>query len=126
TVLGLGWGAGAMYFPKNSKYSFRKAFSIPESDKLLDAQYGYYFAPVFQKLAPYLDASVVSAMQDVIQKMQDGKPCPAPQVSSGSWACGHLATFIVYRVLNELHVPQAPEFIIYSPLDTFTKTIPMI
>lgn len=126
TVLSLGWGAGGMYFPKDSKFSFRQAFSIPENDQLLDAQYGQYFAPVFEKLVPHIDDSVVKAMANVIQQMKEGKPCPAPQVSSGSWACGHLAAFIAHRNLAGALIPEAPEFIIYNPMDTFEKTLKMI
>lgn len=125
TMIALGWGAGGMYFPKDSKYSFRKAFSIPETGELSDALYSQYFAPVFKKLAPHLDVSVISAMANVIQQMEEGKPCPAPQVSSGSWACGHLAAFSVARILKGEDLPMAPEFMVYNPVEIFSKTVKM-
>jgi hypothetical protein len=44
--------------------------------------------------------------------MEDGRPCPASQVSPGAFAVGALATTLVVRVLAGDPVTAAPEMVV--------------
>jgi hypothetical protein len=44
--------------------------------------------------------------------MEDGKPCPASQVSPGALAVGALATTLIVRVLAGDEVTPAPDMLV--------------
>jgi hypothetical protein len=46
---------------------------------------------VIDRLEADLSEDVVAALKKTLTVMDDGRPCPAPHVSVGSWAVGSLA-----------------------------------
>lgn len=120
TVMAAGWGAGAMYVPPSDRKTawFRDFFSVPE-ELSASVTHSQLYAGFFQKIAPYLDPTILNAMATALKTMEDGKPCPAPQVSAGAFAAAALAATMAYRVLSEKPVTAAPELIL---IDQFGLT----
>lgn len=113
TALAIGWGAGCIYFPPGCNCSFRKLFALPETGSVANANYVDTFAVVIERLASRLDPTVVHAVGKALTMMEDGKPCPASQVSAGAFSVGALAGTLVVRILaGDKKIKQAPELLI--------------
>lgn len=120
TALAVGWGAGAIYFPAGSPWTFRRLFGIEEAATVANASYIDAFAPILRKLADRLDPQVVSVVSRALTVMEDGAPCPASQVSPGAFAVGALAATMVVRILSGLSVTAAPELVIADMSEVLT------
>jgi molybdopterin-synthase adenylyltransferase len=110
----VGWGASCMYFPNQSapQQFFRQIFRIsnqPSSDPL---SYVEKFKDLFMSLRGHLDSQVIEVMLKTFQSMQDGKPCPAPQVVSGTYCLASVMMTTFARVLQHKDIPEAPELIL--------------
>lgn len=108
TALAVGWGAGCVYFPKGSKWTFRRLFDLPESGPVSNQSYVERFGGVVARLAEYLDPKVVEVVGRALTVMEDGTPCPASQVSPGAASVGALAATLLIRVLAGEPVTEAP------------------
>jgi len=108
SALAIGWGAGCIYFPPDSKCSFRQIFSLPFEGPVDQFGYAETFSIVIDKLKEKLDPTVLNAVGKALLFMDDGKPCPASQVSPGAYAVGTLAGTLVVRILSGLPVLHAP------------------
>lgn len=111
TALSIGWGAGCVYFPPNTAWTFRRLFSLPEQGSVNNANYAETFAKVLERLAQYLDQDVVMAVSKALTIMEDGRPCPASQVSPGADAVASLAGTLLVRILGGYRVLEAPKMI---------------
>ena len=66
---------------------------------------------VIDRLEADLSEDVVAALRKTLTVMDDGRPCPAPHVSAGSWAVGSLAATLAARVLRGEPITPAPRMI---------------
>jgi molybdopterin-synthase adenylyltransferase len=109
--LSVGWGAAAIYFPPDSTCTFRSIFDLPPSGPVGHISYVGQFMRFIDRLEPDLTEDVVRALRRTLTKLDDGRPCPAPHVSVGSWAVGSLAATLVVRVLKGEPITPAPQMI---------------
>lgn len=112
TALAIGWGAGCVYLPPDSPWSFRRLFGLPEAGTVSGVSYVETFGKVMGKLAEALPPEAVAVVASALTVMEDGRPCPASQVSPGAFAVGALAATLVVRVLAGEPVTVAPEMVI--------------
>jgi molybdopterin/thiamine biosynthesis adenylyltransferase len=109
--LSAGWGAAAIYFPPDGTCTFRSIFGLPASGSVGDISYVGQFMRLIDRLEPDLSEDVVVALRKTLTKMDDGRPCPAPHVSVGSWAVGSLAATLAVKVLRGEPITAAPRMI---------------
>lgn len=110
SALNIGFGAGCVYFPSDGKVTFEEIFNIkPDEEK---PAYIEKFTPLLTKLASVLDPKVTEAMIRSLTVMEDGKPCPAPQLSAGSLTTGAFVATLVVRILSGEKVTPAPALLI--------------
>lgn len=112
TALAIGWGAGCVYLPPDSPWSFRRLFGLPDVGSVTDISYTDAFGKVLGRLALVLPAEVVEVVGKALTVMEDGTPCPASQVSPGAFSVGALACTLLVRVLAGERVAQAPEMVV--------------
>ncbi len=117
-----GWGSAALYFPpSDAPYcDFRKLFSLPLTGEVDTESYVGHYSHLIESLEGELDPVVVKVMAKALTIMEDGKPCPASQVSVGSASLAALATTITIKVLNEEQVTSSPHLLIVNLLKTVT------
>jgi molybdopterin/thiamine biosynthesis adenylyltransferase len=109
--MSVGWGAAAIYFPPGGQCTFRSIFGLPATGSVGHISYVGQFMRVVERLEAELGDDVVAALKKTLTIMDDGKPCPAPHVSAGSWAVGSLAATIAARVLRGEAITPAPRMI---------------
>lgn len=111
TALAMGWGAGCVYFPAGTAWTFRRLFGLPDEGSVANANYAETFAKVLQPLAQHLDPDVLTAVGKALTVMEDGRPCPASQVAPGADAVGSLAGTLLVQILANQPVLEAPRMI---------------
>jgi molybdopterin/thiamine biosynthesis adenylyltransferase len=111
SAVSVGWGAGAIYFPPDGHMTFRRIFDLPATGSVGHISYVGQFMRVVERLEADLGADVIAALKRTLTVMDDGRPCPAPHVSAGSWAVGSLAATIAARILREESITPAPRMI---------------
>src|SRR5262249_13877140 len=113
TGMSVGWGASCMYFPNQGKPQniFRQLFSISAQESSNPLSYVEKFKALFMSFRGHLDSQVIDVMLKTFQSMQDGKPCPAPQVVSGSYCLASVMMTSLVRILQNKDIPEAPELI---------------
>jgi hypothetical protein len=109
--LSAGWGAAAIYFPPDGTCTFRTVFGLPATGPVGHISYVGQFMRLIDRLEPDLTEDVVAALRKTLTAMDDGRPCPAPHVSVGSWAVGSLAAAMAIRVLRSEPITSAPRMI---------------
>lgn len=112
TALAIGWGAGCVYFPPNADVSFRQLFGLDEEGSVENELYSEKFAVVVERLQQVLDPVVFNAVAKALTVMEDGKPCPASQVSPGAFSVGALAGTLIVRILAGQEVKPAPDMLV--------------
>jgi molybdopterin/thiamine biosynthesis adenylyltransferase len=122
TALAIGWGGACIYFPKGTAWTFRKLFQLPSSGSVVNASYVEHFAKVIQKLKGVIDPQVVQVVSEALTVMEDGKPCPASQVSPGAFAVASLAATMIIRILSGLPVTEAPRMVVADMPTALTST----
>lgn len=118
SALSAGWGAMAIYFPSGGACSFRQMFGIPQEGLVNDLSYVEKFTQVLGRIKGHLSAEVLEAMGKALTIMADGKPCPASQVSAGSWAVAALAVTMIVRILRGQPVTTAPRMLSLNIAET--------
>ena len=68
-----------------------------------------------------MDPSVLNAVGKALVLMDDGKPCPASQVSPGAYAVGSFAGALVVRILSGLPVLHAPNLMMVDMQKSLTS-----
>lgn len=119
STLNIGFGSGCVYFPPHSPYTFERIFNINKEEE--NPSYVEKFTPLIQKLSEVLDPQVVRAMASALTIMEDGKPCPASQVSAGTFSAGAFTATLVVRILSGLPVTPAPALLIANLTTTATE-----
>lgn len=115
SAVSAGFGACAIYFPANNgkKYAeFRELFSLSSSGSVADESYVTHFTHFIQKIHDELDPVVANVMAKALTIMEDGKPCPASQVSAGSFGVASLGVTMFARILNNEIVTTAPQLLV--------------
>ena len=74
---------------------------------------------IFSSIASELHPTIVKAMSRALHVMEDGTPCPAPQVSAGAHAVASLAMTMIARIIAGEKVTKAPELVL---IDMYGKT----
>lgn len=118
STVSAGWGAALMYFPPDGgpQSLFRRIFGLPVSGPVENASYVQHFSRLFEVLAARLSPEIVEAMARALRVMEDGTPCPAPQVSPGSYSVAALAVSCAVRVLSGAQETAAPNLILIDLL----------
>ena len=118
TALNVGFGALVWYFPAHGAHSIADILA-PDVAKATTATgqppaYADVFASFIERLAPYLDQEVLEQVSRVLEKMRDGKPCPASQVAVGSFAVSAMAMSMIRDMLSGNPLPESPKLVIHS------------
>ena len=108
TALALGWGAGCIYFPPNSTCSFREILSLPLEGPVDQFEYSEIFSKFIYRIKDQLDPIVLNAVSKALIFMDDGRPCPASQVSPGAYCVASFIGTLVVRILAGLPVLLSP------------------
>ncbi|KTD00370.1 ThiF family adenylyltransferase [Fluoribacter gormanii] len=108
--LSAGWGAIAFYIPASNqtKNWFKEIFNISCVDNAEPMEYAYYFKQLIYRIKPHLPDEVSTNLINVFDLMAENKPCPASQLSAGSFAAASLCTTILYRVLANKEIVALP------------------
>lgn len=111
-----GWGASAAYFPpSDAPYcDFRKIFNLPLTGEVDTLSYVGEYKPFLEKLSAELDPVIVAVMAKALTVMEDGKPCPAAQVSVGAASLAAFAVTVMVRVLNGEEVTSSPNVVVVN------------
>ena len=125
TALSIGYGAGVLYFPAGSKDSLA---TILENDMRSaasegDASYAAVFAKIMGRIGAHLDQQVVDQVAKALTIMEDGRPCPASQISVGSFTVAAMAVSMMHDLLAGMKVPAAPMMVVHSFRNRGTKLI---
>ncbi len=125
TALSIGFGAGVLYFPAGSSASLAQ---IIENDMHSaasegEASYAAVFAKIMARIGAHLDQQVVEQVAKALTIMEDGRPCPASQISVGSFTVAAMAVSMMHDMLAGRAVPAAPLMVVHSFRNQQTKLI---
>lgn len=119
TALSVGFGALVWYFPPDSAHPLTRILE-PDIEAARDAApaegvgYAKVFGKFVRRLARHLDADVTEQVSRVLKLMEEGRPCPAPQVAAGSFAVAALATSMIHDLLAGNPIPESPKLMLHS------------
>jgi hypothetical protein len=88
-----------------------------------EPSYAAVFASIIKRISLHLDAQVVEQIAKALTIMEDGKPCPASQVSVGSFTIAAMAVSMMHDLLAGEPVPAAPIMVIHSFKNHQTKFV---
>lgn len=110
SALNAGWGAVAFYVPavNQTKNWFKEIFKVSSYESDEPREYAHYYKQLVQKISPNLPEEVSTHIIRVFDLMAENKPCPASQLSAGSFAAASLCTTILYRVVANKDVASLP------------------
>lgn len=114
SALSAGWGSMLIYFPPRPdalSSDFRTYFGLPRTGPVEDGTYTEHFKVLIEHIRTHLDPEIARVMAKALTIMEDGKPCPASQISAGSFSVASLATTVFARVLGGKSVAASPELI---------------
>lgn len=93
-------GFGAIGFIATKKNLLKSWMSI-KNEKNLNEQYGFYLNEFLKKIKEDLSPEVYSVMLDMMDKLYNNIPCPAPHLSIGSFSSGALAGTLLLKILQK-------------------------
>jgi hypothetical protein len=125
TALSIGYGAGVLYFPASLNTSLADIVSADVRDAHGDGDdsYAAVFAKIMARIGSHLDRQVVDQVAKALTIMEDGRPCPASQISIGSFTVGAMAVSMMHDMLAGMDVPTAPNMVTHSFRNHCTKLI---
>lgn len=123
SAINAGFGAVALFYPHKNSCTFRQLFGLPESGAVEGISYSEKYMTIIEKLAKHLNPQVVTEMGKALGFMEDGKPCPASQIASGSYTAGTLATTIAIKYLANEKVATVPNIILLDLANVIEKSI---
>lgn len=108
--LNAAWGAIAFYIPASNqtKNWFKEIFNISSVETNDPKEYAHYFKQLIFRIKPHLPDEVSANLIHVFDLMAENKPCPASQLSAGSFAAASLCTTIFYRALANKEIVALP------------------
>jgi molybdopterin/thiamine biosynthesis adenylyltransferase len=125
TALSIGFGAGVLYFPADSKASLAAIIQndIAAASSEGEASYAAVFSKIMGRIGAHLDRQVVEQVAKALTIMEDGRPCPASQISVGSFTVAALAVSMMHDLLAGMPVPASPQMVAHSFRNHVTKLI---
>ncbi|PCJ59502.1 MAG: thiamine biosynthesis protein ThiF [Planctomycetota bacterium] len=123
SAINAGYGAIALYYPHINSCTFRQLFGLPESGSVEGISYAEKYMSIIKHLAKYLNPQIVTEMSKALGFMEDGKPCPASQISPGSYTAGTLATTIVIKHLAGETIAAVPKIIMLDLATTIKESV---
>jgi molybdopterin-synthase adenylyltransferase len=121
TGMSVGWGSCAIYFANQNeeKHQFRNIFAL-EDNPSEPYSYALKFAQLFERIQDCIDPQVVSVMRDVLVKLANNQPCPAPQVIGGSTNLASMISILVFQHVNGDKIPESP-YLMISDMNKIIK-----
>ena len=125
TALSIGFGAGVLYFPADSQASLAQIIhnDIASAQGEGDASYAAVFGKIMGRIGAHLDRQVVEQVSKALTIMEDGRPCPASQISVGSFTVAAMAVSMMHDMLAGMEVPASPNMVVHSFRNHVTKLI---
>lgn len=125
TALSIGFGAGVLYFPANSPASLAQIIQndLASAHSEGDASYAAVFGKIMGRIGAHLDRQVVEQVAKALTIMEDGRPCPASQISVGSFTVAALAVSMMHDMLAGMDIPASPYMVAHSFRNHVTKLI---
>ena len=125
TALSIGYGAGVLYFPPDTKASLAQIIQndLASATSEGDASYAAVFGKIMARIGAHLDRQVVEQVAKALTIMEDGRPCPASQISVGSFTVAAMAVSMMHDMLAGLEVPASPNMVAHSFRNHVTKLI---
>lgn len=125
TALSIGYGAGVLYFPADSNASLADiiANDVRNAQGEGDASYAAVFGKIMARIGAHLDSQVVAQVAKALTIMEDGRPCPASQISIGSFTVAAMAVSMMHDMLAGMPVPSSPTMVAHSFRNHCTKLI---
>lgn len=125
TALSIGYGAGVLYFPAGSGMSLVDIIEhdIQQAQSEGDVSYTNVFGKIMGRIGAHLDREVVEQVAKALTIMEDGRPCPASQISPGSYTVAAISVTQMHDLLAGRTLPQAPMMIVHSFRNNETKLI---
>lgn len=93
-------GFGAIGFLIDKKNFLRKEMNIKLNEDVSVNDYSFYLTNFLKNCKNKIDKKVLNVMFDVMDKLKNRIPCPAPHTSIGSFAAGSLACFLLVSFLK--------------------------
>ena len=125
TALSIGYGAGVLYFPPDTSASLAAIIQndMASAQSEGDASYAAVFGRIMARIGGQLDRQVVEQVAKALTVMEDGRPCPASQISVGSFTVAAMAVSMMHDMLAGLPVPASPLMVAHSFRNHVTKLI---
>ena len=125
TALSIGYGAGVLYFPADSNASLADiiATDVKNAQGEGDASYAAVFGKIMGRIGAHLDSQVVEQVSKALTIMKDGRPCPASQISIGSFTVAAMAVSMMHDMLAGMDIPRSPNMVAHSFRNHCTKLI---
>jgi len=125
TALSIGYGAGVLYFPADSNASLADiiAADLRSAQNEGEASYAAVFGKIMGRIGAHLDSQVVEQVSKALTIMEDGRPCPASQISIGSFTVAAQAVAMMHDMLAGMTLPSSPNMVVHSFRNHCTKLI---
>ena len=125
TALSIGFGCGVLYFPADTNASLAAIIEhdIASAQGEGDASYAAVFGKIMGRIGAHLDRQVVEQVAKALTIMEDGRPCPASQISVGSFTVAAMAVSMMHDLLAGMAVPASPLMATHSFRNHVTKLI---
>ena len=125
TALSIGYGAGVLYFPPDTTASLAQIIEndLASATSEGNASYAAVFGKIMGRIGAHLDRQVVEQVARALTVMEDGRPCPASQISVGSFTVAAMAVSMMHDMLAGMEVPASPHMVAHSFRNHVTKLI---
>lgn len=114
SALNIGFGGGIIHFPPRSPCTVRRLFGLPPDGPVDGHSYARSYAGLVRRIGAHLDPQVAGILWHVLAGMEEGRPCPAPQVVAGSWSMAAMTVSALVRILAGAPYPDAPHLQLLS------------
>lgn len=128
TALNIWFWGGILYFPPIAEMSLIDILSsdIQKSQDQNNVSYTTVYTSLIERIEGELDEQVVEEIKKALTIMEDGKPCPASQVSVGTFTIAAMAVSIMHDIISWDTPPEAPNLLVYNMRKHETKLINLI
>lgn len=110
SAMNIGFGAGLLYFPPHHKFSLEHLIQSKLNTSHEIHNYQEAFVIILDMLLPYFEEDMRNILLDVAQKLKEGMPCPAPQISAGTMCCASLVATCVDHIISGREIVPFPKF----------------
>jgi molybdopterin/thiamine biosynthesis adenylyltransferase len=127
TAINVGFGALVWYFPPGARVTMPSV--IADDIRRVEAagkdpkSYADIYVSFMSRVSDHLDAEVVKAVEETLDGLREGRPCPAPQLAVGSFSVAALSVTMMHDVLANRPVVSSPDLVIQSYHAMATKIV---